>query len=269
MATLETNAVFDREWVDAAVEWLVRSTPIGLVVDVGCGAGGAARAFAARLPAGSRVIAVDPDPRLLAIAEREAQREHVADRIEWSVAEIGALPVAQGSADIAWASGVVHHVADQQVAVSELAALVRPGGRVALVEGGIPMRCLPHEIGVGQPGLESRLEAARTRWFVDMRTELSPVPMPYGWPEALARAGLIEVGARSFIAERTPPLDEVGRKLVEHHLTAAQDQLGDRLDSDDRATLGRLLDPDDAAFVGRRDDLIVTAARTVLVGTKP
>jgi SAM-dependent methyltransferase len=269
LATLEVNAAFDRRWVEAAVDWLVASGSSGRVIDVGCGAGGAACAFAARLAPGARVVGFDRDPRLLAIAGRRAADQGVSDRVEWSLGQVGALPVRAGSVELAWASGVIHHVADQQAAVGELAGLCRPGGRVALVEGGLPLRCLPHEIGLGRPGLEARLDEARARWFVDMRSELPGQTMPYGWPEALRRAGLHAVQTRSFLAEMTPPLDAVGHAIVEQHLTAAVDELGNRLDAEDRDTLAHLLDPEDPMNVGRRDDLVVTAVRTVHVGTRP
>jgi ubiquinone/menaquinone biosynthesis C-methylase UbiE len=267
--TLDINAEFDRGWVEAAVGWLVAPGTPGRVIDVGCGAGGAACAFAARLVPGARVVGFDRDPRLLAIAGRRAAAQGVEDRVEWSLGQVGGLPVRDGSVDLVWASGVVHHVADQQAAVGELAGLGRPGGRVALVEGGLPLRCLPHEIGLGRPGMEARLDEARARWFVDMRAELPGEPMPYGWPEALRRAGLGEVQARSFLAELTPPLDAVGQAIVEQHLTSAAKELGIRLEAEDRDTLARLLDPGDPMYVGRRDDLTVTAVRTVHVGTRP
>jgi len=267
LSTLDVNAAFDRVWVEAAVEWLLSSAAPGRVIDVGCGAGGAACAFAARLPPGSRVFAVDRDPRLLAMARRRASAQGLGDRIRWSAGQVGALPVPDRSVEMVWASGVVHHVADQQAAVAELAALCRPGGRVALVEGGLPLRCLPHEIGLGRPGLEARLDEARARWFVDMRAELPGHPMPYGWPEALAWAGPDGVQVRSFLAEMTPPFDGVGRAIVEQHLASALNELGHRLDAGDRDTIARLLDPEDPAHVGRRNDLAVTAARTVLVAT--
>ena len=267
--TLDVNAEFDRGWVEAAVDWLVGSGTPGRVLDVGCGAGGAACAFAARLVPGAKVVGFDRDPRLLAIAGRRAAAQGVEDRVEWSLGQVGALPVRDGSVDLVWASGVVHHVADQQAAVGELAGLCRPGGRVALVEGGLPLRCLPHEIGLGRPGMEARLDEARARWFVDMRAELPGQPMPYGWPEALRRAGLGEVQTRSFLAELTPPLDAVGQAIVEQHLTSAVKELGIRLEAEDRDTLARLLDPGDPMYVGRRDDLTVTAVRTVHVGTWP
>ena len=268
LATLESNASFDAPWVQEAVAWLADDGRPGSVLDVGCGAGGAAAAFARALPAAT-VVATDRDHRLLAVARGRAAAAGVADRIRWLATTIDALALPDRSVELAWASGVVHHTADQQATVYALARLVRPGGRLVLVEGGLPVRCLPHEIGLGRPGLESRLDEARSRWFVDMRAELGGPPLPYGWPETLARAGLAGVRSRSFLAELVPPLGELGRQIVEQHLTSALTDLEHRLDKDDRATLARLLDPDDTAYMGRRDDLVVTAARTVHVGTAP
>jgi SAM-dependent methyltransferase len=271
LSTLDVNAAFDRPWTVEAVEWLLPDGAGGAVVDVGCGAGGAACAFARRLdPDGAsavRVVALDRDPRLLEVARRRAETEGVAGRVRWGCGEVGRLPVRPGSADLVWASGVVHHVADQQAAVDELAGLLLHGGTLALVEGGLPLRCLPHEVGLGRPGLEARLDEARARWFADLRAELGGPPLPYGWPAALRRAGLVGIRTRSFLAESTPPLDPVGRKIATLHLTSALTELGDRLDAEDRATLARLLDPADPTWVGHRDDLVVTAVRTVHAAT--
>lgn len=271
LTSLETSARFDAGWVAEAVAWLVEG-PTGpapqRVIDVGCGAGGAACAFAGALGPGV-VTGCDRDPRLLAIARRRASDAGLDGHIRWLGARVDALPLDAGSVDLVWASGVVHHLPDQQGAIDTLARLLRPGGRLALVEGGLPLRCLPFDIGLGRVGLESRLDEARSLWFADMRDELRGPALPYGWPEALRRAGLVDVRARSFLAELAPPLDDLGRQMAERHLTSALNELGDRLAADDRDTLTRLLDPDDPAHVGRRDDLMVTAVRTLNVGTAP
>jgi SAM-dependent methyltransferase len=205
----------------------------------------------------------------VALGAARAEAVGVAGAVRWGVGEVGRLPLRPGAAGLVWASGVVHHVPDQQAAIGELAGLLAPGGRLALVEGGLPLRCLPHEVGIGRPGLEARLDEARARWFIDLRDELGGPPLPYGWPEALARAGLADVRVRSFVAEATPPLDDVGRRIATMHLTNAVSELGDRLDTDDRATLARLLDPTDDAGIARRSDLVVTAVRTVQVAVRP
>jgi SAM-dependent methyltransferase len=272
LVSLELNATFDRRWTDEAVAWALHgATGDGArsVLDVGCGAGGAACAFAHHLGDGTLVVAVDRDRRLVHQARERAAAEGVAARVGLCAGEVGALPVRPASMHVVWASGVVHHLPDQQAAVEDLARLAAPGGRVVLVEGGLPLRCLPHDVGIGRPGLEARLDAARARWFEDMRAELSGPPLPYGWPEALRRAGLRDVRTRSFLAEAAPPLDEVGRRIVEQHLDAALRELGERLDPDDRRTLVRLLDPDDRAGARNRDDLVVTAVQTVHAGTRP
>ncbi len=269
LTSLAHNAAFDRPWVEAATAWAVASARggPGPVVDVGCGAGGAAIAFAGQAP--GPVVAVDPDPRLVAVARDRAAEARVAGRVQLAAAALGGLPLRPGRAAVVWASGVVHHVADQQAAVDELAGLARPGGVVVLVEGGLPLRCLPHDVGIGRPGLEARLDEARARWFTDLRAELGGPPMPYGWPEALARAGLVDVRVRAFVAEATPALDPTGAEIARQHLASARDELGDRLAADDRATVARLLDPGDPAWLGGRDDLVVTAVRTVQIGTVP
>ncbi|MQA27419.1 MAG: methyltransferase domain-containing protein [Micromonosporaceae bacterium] len=267
--TLALSAAFDRGWVEAVVEWLLTEPPADVVVDAGCGAGGAAHAFAARLPAETRVLGIDRDPRLLSIAEHRSRDLGLDGRVDWVAGRVDALPLPDGAADLVWASGVVHHLADQQAGVAELARLCRPGGRLVLIEGGLPLRCLPFEIGIGRPGLEARLEEARTRWFVDMRAELPGVAMPYGWLEAIRRAGLADTRSRSFLAEAAPPLDDVGRAVVTRHLTSALNHVGDRLDPDDREVIARMLDSDDPAYVGDRHDLMATAVRTVHVGAIP
>jgi SAM-dependent methyltransferase len=273
LTNLETSARFDTAWVAEAVAWLVETSggPAGSrlqrVLDVGCGAGGAACAFAAALDGGV-VAGFDRDPRLLAIGRRRAADAGLAGRLlGWFCARVDALPVEAGSADLVWASGVVHHLPDQQAAIGTLAALLRRGGRLAVAEGGLPLRCLPFDIGLGRVGLEARLDEARSRWFADMRNELRGPPLPYGWPEGLRRAGLVDIRSRSFLAEVPPPLDDVGRQVAVRHLSSALTELGERLAPDDRDTVARLLDPDDPAYLGRRDDLMVTAARTLNVGT--
>ena len=157
-----------------------------VAVDVGCGGGGMAKALAAALPAGTTVVAIDADPDVL-----EQAREHTAGAVRCELASMddGAEPLRKAidaPADLIWASASVHHAADQQAAVDALASLLAPGGRLALAEGGLPARSLPWDLGVGEPGLELRLDLAQDRWFKAMRDSLpGSVPMPYGWTDAL------------------------------------------------------------------------------------
>jgi SAM-dependent methyltransferase len=172
-------------------------------------------------------------------------------------------------ADLVWASAVVHHAPDQQAAVADLAALLAPGGRLVLAEGGLRPRHLPWDVGLGEPGLEMRLDAAQDRWFAGMRAALpGSVPMPYGWPEALGRAGLVDVTTRSTLLERPAPLAAGDRAAALDGLRWQVERLrgtGLLAPADEDAWV-RLLDPAGQAFLGHRTDLYRLEARSVHIG---
>jgi hypothetical protein len=154
--------------------------------------------------------------------------------------------------------------------VRELAASLRPGGRLALAEGGVQLRCLPPGVGLGEPGLEGRLDAAGDRWFAALRARLpDAVPRRHGWTRLLGDAGLVEVGTRSFLLELGPPLTATQAAYVRHHLRGLVARLDDELDPVDRQALLRLTDPDHPDDVGRRDDVFALAVDSVHVGTAP
>jgi ubiquinone/menaquinone biosynthesis C-methylase UbiE len=103
------------------------------VVDVGCGTGTLAIALAA---GGARVVAVDPDPAVLA----RAQAKPGADRVEWSHGYAVALEQPTASADRVVLSLVLHHLHDEakRAALAQARRILRPGGRVHIAEWGVP-----------------------------------------------------------------------------------------------------------------------------------
>ncbi|ADB31188.1 Methyltransferase type 12 [Kribbella flavida DSM 17836] len=288
---LRSSATDDAGWNEIVAAGLVRPTD-RVLVDVGCGGGGMAKALAAALPAAT-VVALDADEQVL----RQA-REHTggAVRCELVSMDDGPEPLRQAigtPADLVWASASVHHAADQQSAIDALASLLAPGGRLALAEGGLPARSLPWDLGIGEPGLELRLDLAQDRWFAGMRAVLpGSVPMPYGWTDALRRAGLTGVTTRTILTEKPVPLsDEDRTKLIEqfrHRIdrldpTATAENSGhghghghghgpaqeEWLSPDDLAVWRQLLDPAGPHHLGRRTDLAAISARSIHVGHLP
>lgn len=233
----------------------------GRVLDIGSGPGVAACRFAAEYP-GAEVTAVDGSPELL---ERAAQRaERLGVRLRTRVAEFPAGLAELEPADLVWASQVVHHVPDQQDALDRLAGLVRPGGVLAVVEGGLPARFLPRDLGFGRPGLQARMDAAMTEKFNAMRGEGPSVLED--WPGMLRAAGLTGVRSRAFLVEHPAPLADRTRRWVRLTLQRRRHGLAEVLDAEDLATLDRLLDPDDPAGIDRRADAFLLAAPTVHFG---
>jgi SAM-dependent methyltransferase len=242
------------------------------VADVGCGTGEMALLFAARLQAsGGRVFAVDRETVLLDRVRERAEAAGLAGLVQPLRADLGELPrVLPQRVQLVWAGHVVHHAGDQAAAVAALAASLAPGGLLALAEGGLAPRCLPWDVGVGQPGLEGRLHAAHDEWFAAMRAGLpGSVRDPRGWPALLRAAGLAEVTARSWLLDRPAPLATADREVVLHRLAGFVQWAASWLSEADRAAWRRLLDPGDAAWLGHRDDLALLAVETVHLGHRP
>jgi SAM-dependent methyltransferase len=256
----------------AIVDWLgVRDGDVA--VEVGSGAGGMAAALLGAVGTAGTVVIVDGAAELLTVAQRRARRpgHHlVALHADIDAQPLGTVLQHRRPVDLIYASAVVHHLDDELAAVREFASVVRPGGRVAVAEGGLGHRYLPDDCGIGEPGLEQRLAAAHEAWFwSEVRPAEATVRRGSGWNVLLADAGLDDVAARSFLLDVPPPLDAPTRQGIRAVFERALATIGDRISDDDRATLTRLVDDDDPQGVLCRPDVFVLNARTVHVGTVP
>ncbi|OXM52226.1 SAM-dependent methyltransferase [Amycolatopsis thailandensis] len=243
------------------------------ILDVGCGAGGMSVLVAEELTsAGAKIVLVDATEPLLAEAHRvvaAAAGDNVTvETIHADVADDG-LSAKLPPADLVWASRVVHHLPDQQSAVDTLARLARPGGLVAISEGGLDFNCLPWDLGIGRPGLEERLLAARGEWFAEMRAGIpGSVSMPYGWNIALQRAGLIDVDSFGVLIHHPAPGPDLLREFVIERVTWLTEVAGELLNSDDHETAAALLDSASPDFLGARQDLFLQGAKTIHCGRR-
>lgn len=102
--------------------------PDRVVADLGAGTGSLARMLA---PFVARVVAVDRSREMLVAA-----RERLADleNVEVREGELEALPLKDGEADVAILSLVLHHVLEPAAVLAEAARILRPGGRLVVVE---------------------------------------------------------------------------------------------------------------------------------------
>jgi ArsR family transcriptional regulator len=100
------------------------------VCDVGTGTGILARELA-RL--GMRVVAVDNAPRRLEAA-RELLAKDGVTAVELRGGDAQALPLRDAEVDAAFAHMVLHYVPQPGEAIREMARVVKPGGRIVLVD---------------------------------------------------------------------------------------------------------------------------------------
>jgi ubiquinone/menaquinone biosynthesis C-methylase UbiE len=105
------------------------------VLELGCGTGVVARAIAACNGFAGAVTAIDQSPDFIAVAERLAAENGVADRIRFAVADAHELPFPAASFDVAVAHTLISHVRDPLAVLTEAARVVRPGGFVAVFDG--------------------------------------------------------------------------------------------------------------------------------------
>jgi ubiquinone/menaquinone biosynthesis C-methylase UbiE len=112
--------------------------PDAVVVDVGCGTGYALRRLAPRVSRG-RLVGVDPTPQMLAIARERAADDPNGHRIEFVEAPAERLPLDDDAADLVLAFDAIDHWDDAGTGLSEIARILRPGGRLIVVkDGGVP-----------------------------------------------------------------------------------------------------------------------------------
>ncbi|MER5198972.1 class I SAM-dependent methyltransferase [Streptomyces sp. NPDC002755] len=268
---LEAQAELFTPLYERALAWLGKEvTEPGLIVDVGSGPGVVSCLFAETFP-GARITAVDGSAPLLERARQRADRLGYGDRFDTLTGELpDVLTELDYPADLLWAGRSLHHLGDQRAALAAFAERLAPGGTLAIMEGGLPARFLPRDLGFGRPGLEARLDTLQEEWFARMRAELpGSVEEAEDWAALLGAAGLKHARTRSFLLDLPAPASDRARAHVAASLSRSRDVFGDALGPDDRATLDRLLDLQDEAGVHRRADVFVLAAHTVHTAVKP
>jgi SAM-dependent methyltransferase len=95
----------------------------GRILEVGCGEGELSEQVQRELRA--EVVAVDQSERMVELSR--------ARGVDARVGDVQDLPFADGEFDVAVAAWMLYHVPDLHRALSELARVVRPGGRLVAV----------------------------------------------------------------------------------------------------------------------------------------
>lgn len=133
IATMDGTARWDatlrlRSWERAHLGL----TPGQRLLDVGCGLGEAALALAEDLGGDGELVGVDSSERMLQVARSNAAA--AGCRVRFTVGDARSLDEPDGSFDAARSERTLQWLSDPAVAVAELVRVVRPGGRVSLLD---------------------------------------------------------------------------------------------------------------------------------------
>jgi ubiquinone/menaquinone biosynthesis C-methylase UbiE/biotin operon repressor len=118
-----------KSWKSLA-EALLRLMPPMVIADLGAGDG----SFSLLLAQNAKnVIAVDSSAKMIEFAREQARRHHVKN-IDYRLGDMEELPIDDEAVDLVFFSQSLHHALHPQHAVAEAARILRPGGRIAILD---------------------------------------------------------------------------------------------------------------------------------------
>ena len=118
-----------RSWQGLA-EALLKLLPPLVIADLGAGEGTFSQLLAQRA---QRVIAVDNSEKMVEFGA-ELARKHGVKNLEYRAGDLEALPVEDASVDVAFFSQSLHHAQHPQRAVKEAWRILKPGGRIVVLD---------------------------------------------------------------------------------------------------------------------------------------
>lgn len=104
----------------------------GRLLDVGCGPGDAALALASELGSSGEVVGRDLSAEMVAVAQQRARSASCA--VRFTVGDAMCLNEADDSFDAVRAERTLQWVADPTIAIGEMIRVLRPGGRISLID---------------------------------------------------------------------------------------------------------------------------------------
>ncbi|MBW3601857.1 MAG: ubiquinone/menaquinone biosynthesis methyltransferase [Actinobacteria bacterium] len=137
------NTVFslgrDRHWRRAAAR-VAGAAPGRTVVDVAAGTGALSGELA---EAGATVVAVDFSWRMLRVGAGRRSGVGRPGRVDWCAADALRLPLPDAAADAATIAFGLRNLPDAAAGLTEMARVVRPGGRLVVLEFSRPEAAVP------------------------------------------------------------------------------------------------------------------------------
>ncbi len=118
-----------KSWKSLA-EALLRLMPRMTIADLGAGDGSFALLLSQRA---ARVIAVDSSAKMLEFGREQAVRNGI-DNVEFRLGDMEEPPVEDATVDLVFFSQSLHHALHPERSVKQAARILRPGGRIAILD---------------------------------------------------------------------------------------------------------------------------------------
>lgn len=118
-----------RSWKGIA-EALLKLMPPQVIADLGAGEGTISQMMAQKA---KKVIAIDNSEKMVEFGS-ELVRKHGITNLEYRLGELEEVPIPSGTVDLAFLSQALHHARHPERAVAEAWRILKPGGRVAILD---------------------------------------------------------------------------------------------------------------------------------------
>ncbi len=255
---LETDCLRD-DLVRTIIDWL--DLPLGSSgFDAGCGVGSNTLLLAEAVGRRGHVTGLDLADDLLRIAGERARQSGHEDRIDFKQGDINNPPFDPDTFDWVWSADCVGPgTGDPLAQVEALARLVRPGGSVSILAWS-SQNLLP-----GYPMLEARLDATPAG-IAPFKQNMKPEKHLFQASRWLARAGLQDITAKTFVGDIRAPLDEVRRNALGLLFDMRWGGAEGDADEQDWDLYRRLADPASPEFIGDRPGYYAFFTYTVFHG---
>jgi ArsR family transcriptional regulator len=118
-----------RSW-EGLSEVLLRLMPPMVIADLGAGEGTFSQLLALRA---KHVIAIDNSEKMVEFGSKLA-RTHGLRNLEFRLGDLEAVPLEKDAVDLAFFSQSLHHALHPEQAVTEAFRIVKPGGRIVILD---------------------------------------------------------------------------------------------------------------------------------------
>jgi len=195
------SAGIDRRWRKRAIRSL-RLTGREVVLDLCCGTGDLAIEAVRSTPRAARVVGVDFSPVMVAFGHTKLRRRHLTRDVALVLGDASRIPAADRTVDAVTIGFGIRNVDDRAAACREMVRVLKPGGRLAILDFGLPTAALFRRFYLSYfrhvlPWLG--------RWISGSRTAYTYLPESVGafesdeFMELLRSSGFVEVAADSIM----------------------------------------------------------------------
>jgi demethylmenaquinone methyltransferase/2-methoxy-6-polyprenyl-1,4-benzoquinol methylase len=127
----------DRRWRTRAIRSL-QLTGRERVLDLCAGTGDLAIAAARAQPSAARVVGVDFSGEMLRVGGRKLRTQRLDDRVAMVQGDAACIPLGASSVDAVTIGFGIRNVQNMDAACAELYRVLKPGGRLAILEFAVP-----------------------------------------------------------------------------------------------------------------------------------